>query len=614
MWSDEEEEWSPAPPSVSSNLPQDNKRKRSLDAESSDGDNLGAVAKNNLQLHCVNISNNDCNRINISISEKPLALAVWKGAFVVVKSQNVEKVQGDDVTSRSVLYTPPNSHCISQVQMLHHKILMILKPVQKDESSWHLVQYDLCNDTVKVLMRVEEPVAWMQAFLAGNLKPSLYQDNKVDMELEQGATICILSCLTKHYLITEIKTFPLVVTKNIRSRVAFFLQHATITKRQEEEGIASFSDVLGVTASERKVENCFSDADIITAQIIEDKLVVQHANGTVWLYAKSERRCLAQQIYTFSWLHKTLTLVTNDLRVYTFDAEETLSAKMKNNAQNARSSAEQFCRTVKSVEEKSSEEKLKLDHIRLFTRLHDGFQLFQVSINLQQNVVSLQKKPTLVVQLRLLEPNLSITDGFFILKLVVLRRCGAEEMSIPVRSLARNDRIIENIQIEDLTLEDFPLILQGYLCLIGERFQKGNKKFLISEKILEKEICPLLFLEHKLDNIRTREIKEEINRTKDESDRGKFLQLLCNNNHLSTRKTSKIRIQIGKNEEDENDCSSLKKILLSEGIGSALFTFLEKDLYFTLEDDQPKNSSFRSWKLCGQESVIALLSQYFKTI
>ena len=124
-----------------------------------------------------------------------------------------------------------------------------------------------CDNQFSHIVRVEEPVAWMQAFLAGNLKPSLYQDNKVDVELEQDATICILSCLTKHYLITEMKTFRLIGTKKIQSRVAFFLQHAIIAQRQE--GRTSFSDILGVTASEIKVENCFSDADIITAQIFE---------------------------------------------------------------------------------------------------------------------------------------------------------------------------------------------------------------------------------------------------------------------------------------------------------------------------------------------------------
>ena len=101
-------------------------------------------------------------------------------------------------------------------------------------------------------------------------------------------------------------------------------------------------------------------------------------------------------------------------------------------------------------------------------RLHDGFQLFQVSVNLQQNDASLVKKPTLVIQLRLMEPKVSITDGFFILKLALLRRCGTEEISIPVRSLERNDRITEKIQIGDLTVKDFPLFLHGYLCLKGK--------------------------------------------------------------------------------------------------------------------------------------------------
>ena len=103
--------------------------------------------------------------------------------------------------------------------------------------------------------------------------------------------------------------------------------------------------------------------------------MVQLANGTVWLYHKSDRTCLAYQIHTFAWLQKTLTLLTNDLRVYTFDIEDTMKARIKNDAQNARTCAEQFSRGVKSIEERSSDEKLKLDHIRLFTRYEVFFSL-----------------------------------------------------------------------------------------------------------------------------------------------------------------------------------------------------------------------------------------------
>jgi len=326
------------------------------------------------------------------------------------------------------------------------------------------------------------------------------------------------------------------------------------------------------------------------------------------LYSKTGKQSIAQQVLSFTLNNGALTILTEDLRIYSANVKTCCDVGSRGflRVQDTLEDVFETSREIQRVVQQISFQEKALDQLRLFSKLAEKTELFAPTITVKHDTLRPFQPPTLQIQLKLISEEVSIEDGFFALSVSIATKRRNFQKNHKIKQMRFMESFYCDMSVPSLDIEDFPLKLTANLVLLNQKIL-GSSDFVFSGCVLEHEISPFSFL------ARRQEPVSCVKSFSDGSEQTRFFALLDQTDVSSdeSRRTKK-KMKIDSQRLENNPCAVLCAVI-SKPNKATLFHFLNKEIVLECKDAQGNSENrFETVLVTAERAMVSVMAEHVR--
>nr|ALS04555.1 hypothetical protein [Acartia pacifica] len=585
------------------------------------------MSSNSLAAHCLHLLNSNARRPTpIRIAKPPILAAVLpEGQLLVVTTKSIDKVTaGSSGPSHSLYSCLHPDKCIRQGALTANLETLYLLVTSSTSSQSFVLRIPVQTGEDSRLFTTEENILWILPVTVKDLRESVILKLNAEVEdigpEDEGVVVSLERRMVLILSTHASKVLPLEETGS--SKAAFVLHN--IRLQGDQSSVHNLTDLINTISIQKKLSGLICDDEVLDIQVTQKTIIILLRSGELWSYGKNGKQLVMNQVKSMVVGHSGLTVVLNDLRIFKGTFQDIEKRGRNYNVNDTLGFMKQHARISAGIETELQEERIKLDQLRIFSKLREGIDLFHVSMRYECDTgVSLVARPfsQVWVELRLAQSHFTIQPNFFILKLCLRTRKDCRQRLVPLNSQRGRD----SVQIEELSLagvqpSDFPLILTIHVLLLESSVLKDRQGFMCSENIFHQKLSPFLLMVPRVrvgpsaarDKAEHYSLPGDQGLPTDDSDRGRFIRCLAqSDSSLSSNQFETIveipTHKITSHADRRFDLKSFD-ILLGDD-EKVVYSLLNKSIEFVLERTDNLRQ-VREWKVRGDKEVVLVVTSF----